>query len=46
MAKKETHPELFVNNEQIPALKTMKVVNTWVDILTLKWTMNNIKKSY
>ena len=46
MAKKETHPKLFVNNEQIPALKTMKVVNTWVDILTLKWTMKNIKKSY
>ena len=51
MAKKETlsvqtHPKLFVNNEQIPALKKMNVLNTWVDILTLKWTMKNMKKSY
>ena len=50
MAKKETHsvqthPKLFVNNEQITALKKNKSY-TLVDVLTLKWTMKNIKKSY
>ena len=51
MAKKETlsvqtHLKLFVNNEHISALKSNESFNTSVDILTLKWTMINIKKSY
>ena len=50
MAEKETlsvqtHPELFINNEQIVAFNN-EILNTWVDILTLKWTLKNIKKSY
>ena len=50
MAEKETlsvqtHPKLFANNEKIPALKNNESFEYWVDILTLKWKMKNIKKS-